>query len=346
MTFQRRELASTNEVPPRNGLRKAAEGLGNGCEPGLSKLSITVLLVVNILVVDDSPVDRHLIGGLLGKQPEMEIHFAGDGAEALAAIPQVKPDLIISDLQMPNVDGLELVKTVRQKYSSTPVVLITSHGSEKTAIEALKHGAASYSPKSLLGKDLLRTVRQVLELSQHVAASAVGNNQPVPTNLVFVLENDLGLIGPLIEYLQRALPEWSNRDRLQIGMAIDEALVNAMHHGNLEVDSHLRDGDDAEYYRQIQERRQRSPFSDRKVRIQAEFSDRHVCVQISDEGPGFDPAGIPDPTAEENVQKVGGRGLFLIRSFMNQVVHNQRGNQITFTKIRPALEADLGSPEG
>ena len=136
------------------------------------------------------------------------------------------------------------------------------------------------------------------------------------------------------------MPEWSNRDCLQIGMAIDEAVVNAMHHGNLEVSAHLRDGDDAEYYRQIRERRQQTPYCDRKVHVQAEFSDQHVCIQISDEGRGFDPAGIPDPTDEENIQKVGGRGLFLIRSFMNQVVHNQAGNQITFTKIRPTQESD------
>ncbi|MEE2825311.1 MAG: ATP-binding protein, partial [Planctomycetota bacterium] len=67
---------------------------------------------------------------------------------------------------------------------------------------------------------------------------------------------------------------------------------------------------------------------------------QHVCIQISDEGRGFDPADIPDPTSPENVQKVGGRGLFLIRSFMSQVVHNQVGNQITFTKIRPTLASE------
>ncbi|MCH2181555.1 MAG: response regulator [Mariniblastus sp.] len=295
-----------------------------------------VLRVVKILVIDDNPIDRHLIGALLGQQADMEIEFANDGGQALAMLPESKPDLIVTDLQMPVVDGLELVKAVKRDYSNLPVVLITSHGSEKTAIEALQHGAASYSPKSVLEKDLVRTVRQVLELSQHLAASAVVKNQPIPTNLAFVLENDLGLIGPLIEHLQHSMPAWSSRDQLQIGMAIDEALVNAMHHGNLEVSADLRDGDDAEYYRQIQQRRQQSPYCDRKVRVQAEFSDQHVCIQISDEGRGFDPADIPDPTAAENVQKVGGRGLFLIRSFMNQVVHNQVGNQITFTKIRPA----------
>ena len=294
--------------------------------------------VAKILVVDDSAVDRHLVSSLLSAEKHWEVEVAADGARALELINESEPpDLIVTDLQMPYVDGLQLVKELQATHSLIPVVLITSQGSEQTAIEALKCGAASYSPKSHLQKDLVRTVRQVLQLSQHVRASQMNAVQLVSTNLAFVLENDVGLIGPLIEHLQAKMPIWSERDRLQIAMAIDEALVNAMHHGNLEVDSRLRDDDDARYYDQIRERRVKSPFRERKVQVQAEFSDQHLCVQISDEGPGFDPCSIPDPTCDENIQKVGGRGLFLIKSFMNQVAHNAAGNQITMTKFKDQL---------
>jgi anti-sigma regulatory factor (Ser/Thr protein kinase) len=117
-------------------------------------------------------------------------------------------------------------------------------------------------------------------------------------------------------------------------MAIDEALVNAMHHGNLEVDSNLRDSDEQQYYDQIRDRRCQEPFCNRKVSVQAQFSEQHVCIQISDDGPGFDPSQVEDPTTDDNVQRIGGRGLFLIRAFMSQVAHNICGNQITMTKIR------------
>ena len=295
-----------------------------------------------ILVVDDNPVDRHLVGSLLNAVDEWDIEYATDGAHALVQLDTVQPDIIVTDLQMPYVDGLELVQRVRQDHSDIPVVLITSYGSEKTAVEALKCGAANYSPKNALRKDLVRTVRQVLDLSNHVRASRLKSNQPAPTNLAFVLENDLGLVGPLIEHLQTMMPAWSDRDRLQVSMALDEALVNAMHHGNLEVESSLRVDDESEYYERVRLRRTQTPFCDRRVHIQAEFSEQHLCVQISDEGPGFDPTTIPDPTDEENIQKIGGRGLFLIKSFMSQVVHNPTGNQITMTKIRPLeTAADL-----
>jgi len=107
-----------------------------------------------------------------------------------------------------------------------------------------------------------------------------------------------------------------------------------MHHGNLEVSSDLRDTDETLYYEQIKRRQTELPYCDRRVSVQAEFSSQHVCIQISDEGPGFDPAQVEDPTTDENVQRIGGRGLFLIKAFMSHVTHNQCGNQITMTKMR------------
>ena len=244
------------------------------------------------------------------------------------------PDLIVTDLQMPRMDGLELVRNVRKSFPQVPVVLITSYGSEQIAIDALRAGATSYAPKSMLQAALVRTIKQVLEMSKRMRYSNEGC-APASKQIAFVLENESTLIGPTIEHLQENLPSWSDRDRLQIGMALDEALVNAMHHGNLEVDSSLRDGDDErEYYDQIRARKHVDPFRHRRVRVEAEFSDRHICVQISDDGRGFDPQMIPDPTSDANLHKVSGRGLFLIRSFMDQVAHNLMGNQITMTKLR------------
>jgi CheY-like chemotaxis protein/anti-sigma regulatory factor (Ser/Thr protein kinase) len=294
--------------------------------------------VPKILVVDDSSVDRMLVGGLLGKEPTWQIEFAVDGKEGFDRLSDVAtiPDVIVTDLQMPRMDGLELVRQVRKSHPLIPIVLITSFGSEQIAIDALRAGATSYTPKTMLQSALIQTIKQVLEMSnrmQHIVAE----NETSTGHLTryYVLENESSMIGPTIEVLQENLPSWSSRDRLQIGMALDEALVNAMHHGNLEVDSSLRDGEDGtRYYEEIQARKDIEPYVNRRVRIEAEFSDKHICVQISDDGRGFDPGGVPDPTAESNLHKVSGRGLFLIRSFMDQVAHNAAGNQITLTKLR------------
>ena len=299
--------------------------------------------MVTILIVEDSSVDRMLIGGLLAKEATSsenlwEIEFACDGIEALERIRDYnKPsiDIVVTDLQMPRMDGLGLVKEVRQLMPHLPVILITSHGSEEIAVEALRAGATNYSPKSMLRVDLVRTVRQVLQMAAFMRYEHDTSSLPAPKQMAFVLENDSSLIGPTIEHMQENLPGWTDRDRWQFAMAMDEALVNAMHHGNLEVDSKLRDSDnESDYYDEIQSRKNKPPFCHRRVRVEAEFSEQHICVQISDDGQGFDPSNVGDPTAEENLLKTSGRGLFLIRSFMDQVAHNLTGNQITMTKIR------------
>ncbi len=296
--------------------------------------------MAKILVVEDSSVDRHLVGSLLSRQSDWNVDFATDGRHALNRLEEgspnfVSPDVIVTDLRMPEVDGLELVRALRVSHPQVPVVLITSFGSEQIAIEALRAGATNFSPKSSLHTDLVRTVGQVLDLAKRMKYDQSPGIHPSSKQVAFVLENELSLIGPTIEHLQENLPSWSDRDRLQIGMALDEALVNAMHHGNLEVESSLREGeDDQKYYDLIRDRKNSAPFCHRRVRVEAEFSDQHVCVQISDDGPGFDPSVVPDPTAEENLHRASGRGLFLIKSFMDQVAYNKVGNQITMTKLR------------
>ena len=289
-----------------------------------------------ILLVEDSEVDQQLVAGLIHNVQGWTLEVATGSQQALDSMNHALPDVVLSDMALASVDDMRLISQLREFDQCLPIVLLTSDGNEPMIAQALKMGATSFSPKSSRPNDLVRTIRHVIEMARHMQYTHDENFMPQPEQVAFVLENDLSLIGPLIERLQKSLPSWSDRDRLQVGMAMDEALVNAMHHGNLEVCSSLRNvesGDDA-YYEQVQRRKNESPFRNRRVRFEAEFSDKHICVQISDEGPGFNPSDVPDPRCEENLQKLSGRGLFLIRSFMDQVAHNISGNQITMTKLR------------
>lgn len=289
----------------------------------------------NILIVDDNPVDRRLITAALHEGPWNLIESV-TARDALKIIDSHPVNLLITDLEMPEMDGIELIRQVKQTCRSLPVVLVTNSENSRVAIGALKAGATSYCPKRSLMTDLASTVTQVLEIASRMHYTHDENLFPVPGNQLFVLENDLSLIGPTVENLQSHLPRWSDGDRLQIAMAVEEAITNAMHHGNLEVSSDLREGGDNEqrYYQAIQQRRNASPFSQRKVRIEAEFSQHHICIQITDDGRGFCPASVADPRDTENLRRISGRGLFLIRTFMDQIAYNAKGNQITMTKLR------------
>jgi anti-sigma regulatory factor (Ser/Thr protein kinase) len=124
------------------------------------------------------------------------------------------------------------------------------------------------------------------------------------------------------------------RDRIRVGVALEEALTNAMYHGNLGVDSELKASGDSLFVRVAEERRTQPPYRDRRIHVLARITTNEATISVRDEGDGFDPSKLPDPTDPANLELPSGRGLLLIRSFMDEVRHNPTGNQITMVKRR------------
>ena len=89
-------------------------------------------------------MERLLVEGLLRKNPDYRVELAENGKEALTKIAASPPDLVVTDLIMPEMDGLELVRTVRRRHPDIPVILMTAYGDETTVVDALEAGAASY----------------------------------------------------------------------------------------------------------------------------------------------------------------------------------------------------------
>ncbi len=100
----------------------------------------------------------------------------------------------------------------------------------------------------------------------------------------------------------------NDRDIFSIKLALEEALVNAIKHGNQM--NHLK-----------------------KIHVAYQLFPDHFDIQITDDGPGFDPSDVPDPTAFENLERPCGRGLMLMRHYMNEVAYNDLGNTVTMSKL-------------
>jgi DNA-binding response OmpR family regulator len=195
-----------------------------------------------VLVVEDSRTQALAVKSLL-QRARFTVDLAENGREALDAIRAVGPDVVVTDLQMPEMNGLDLVEAVRRDHLFLPVIVMTQYGSEAVAVEALEKGAASYVPKSALDRDLLRTVDEVLSAAASLRRRAVLRECIQATSSRFELPNDEQLISPLTERLEQDLAEMGLVDDLgivRIAVALREAILNAIHHGNLEVSSQLR----------------------------------------------------------------------------------------------------------
>jgi CheY-like chemotaxis protein/anti-sigma regulatory factor (Ser/Thr protein kinase) len=292
-----------------------------------------------VLIVDDSDVDRMFAGKTLEKEKELELEFCRGAREALEVIAGKTPDLVITDLMMPGMTGLELVDSVRANHPLLPVILLTSRGNEEIAVEALQRGAASYVPKRMLVTNLLETVQKVLALSGEHRGQARLMTCFREVHQSFVLENDSGLIPALVIHAENTAGELGLSDEsgwLQVGIALEEMLLNALYHGNLEISSKTREKDFRMYGALIKERMKMEPYRDRKIHVDLQFLPDQARFVVRDEGPGFDLGILPVENELPDVGKVSGRGIFLARTFMDELVFNQAGNEVTIVKRKAA----------
>ena len=131
--------------------------------------------------------------------------------------------------------------------------------------------------------------------------------------LVLELPNDLQQIERAVEYVMQRCAECEahgRRLRLNFRVSLTEALSNAMLYGN-----------------------ERDPR--KRVRVEVIVGEREITARITDEGVGFDPRHVPDPTVPDNLQRTCGRGLYLMRELMDEVYYNERWNQVTLVLRLP-----------
>ncbi len=288
-----------------------------------------------ILIVDDLLADRRIAEGLLGIDESISVQHAVNGKDAMEQIELHIPDLVLTDLQMPEMDGLELVRAIRTDYPLIPTILMTAKGSEDIARQALAVGAASYVPKRHLAIDLLETVQRV------IAASAVERTETRLMNRVvettYKFENDLSLLSSVVAHMRLAVQQrrlCDETDAMRVATGLDEALLNAFYHGNLEISSKLKEEDHDAFYDLTKQRLQEAPYCDRCITVNVKFTSDQATFVISDEGPGFNPKALPDPTDPEFLERPSGRGMLLMRSFMDDISFNDKGNQVTLVKTR------------
>lgn len=294
--------------------------------------------MTTILLVEDSAVDRTLVQGLLQREPAWLVRTAEDGADALASVSVSAPDVVITDLQMPNVNGLQLVAALRIHYPHVPVILITAHGSEELAVRALEQGAASYVPKSQVGERLASCVQQVLTHAHENRSYERLSGSMDYADFRFTLDNDPALFDRLIELVQEIALNMQLCDsgsQVRLGMALEEALRYMMLRGNLEC------GDDelAEINRRSQAgaeilrwKQTQPQFAARRLLVRCQLGQDEVRVVIIHQGPPFAAPPLADCGSE--LEAPAQRSLVLMRAFLDRVEFSSTGSEVLLIKRR------------
>jgi DNA-binding NarL/FixJ family response regulator len=162
----------------------SASRVGHGEMPDVGRSSVgrssrfrpelETVMPVRILIVDDHPVVRHGLKNLLEGHPGWEvIDEAEDGVEAVEKATELRPDVVVIDITMPRMNGLEACKRIREAVPECEILVVTQHDSPQMIREAMGAGAKGYVVKSNAARDLLAAVEAV---SQHTVFAALGRH--------------------------------------------------------------------------------------------------------------------------------------------------------------------------
>lgn len=272
-----------------------------------------------ILIVEDSEIGRRLLTEMLAGGP-YALEAVGDAEAALAVLADRTCHLVITDVNLPGMSGLDLLEHLRLHHPRLPVILVTAHASIETAVQALRLGASNFLQKPFSMADIQEIVRKSLrpwainagmratipEVTKRISMQLLSSTEVIDPVFYHVYSDALSLGFP-----ERVL-------RLNVYLALNEALANAVRHGNR--------GDPT-----------------KRVRVEVRLTPAEIEVEIQDEGDGFDPGELPDPTAADNLLKTSGRGVFLMRCYMDQVEYRDQGRTVVLRKFADSegLRAEL-----
>ena len=272
----------------------------------------------SILIVDDDPDIHHLLAAALGSG-EYLIADAYDGLEALSVLEARRCELVITDIRMPGLDGLELLRRIHEVRPNTKVLVMTAESTPATVISSLREQAAGYFSKPFSLDAVADMVARALG-----APAAQGDIEvlsAIPQWISLQLRCKLDTAEKLIPFLREMGTDLTAEEREDVGTAFRELLMNAIEHGG------------------------RSD-PNKTVQVDCVRTAKSIIYRVRDPGEGFSLDNLPHaaisnspdaPFDHVNVRdrlglRPGGFGILLIRNLADELIYNQKGNEVLLIK--------------
>ncbi|MBE7410659.1 MAG: response regulator [Leptospiraceae bacterium] len=286
---------------------------------------------LNLLIVEDHEPIRELFQAFLGEKHNLE--FASTGTEGLQLASEKNYDLIISDLNLPELEGLEMMQKLREKDINTPFVVITGHNTMKNELESFRLGALDFLVKPF-GFDAISAILEKFQKNFFITEKKklMGYHYLQSRKSSFILNSVMSEIQNYVKIILNEvenLPSVSKNDILVLKVILFELLANAIEHGNAGIgydEKHeLMKKEEIEYMNYIDSI---CAKSNKKVKVEICYSSAEVEVSIEDEGDGFDVESVPDPRLDPMKNLLSGRGIFITRLNIDSLTYNSKGNKV------------------
>ncbi len=272
----------------------------------------------SLLLVDDDPAVHELLAAVLRK-PDWQIDSAYDGLEGFARIEARPYDLVLTDVRMPGMDGLELLSRIREIRPETKVMVMTAESTPANIVRAIREKAFYYFSKPFSPSSVAEMIAQAVNTGHWQDDIEVLSATPEWISLR--LRCKMETADRLMQFVREMEMNLTPHDRENIAAAFRELLMNAIEHGG---------------------------ESDPNKRVQVTYvrTTRAIVYLIQDPGKGFsfdaiqhaaisnppdEPARHLEIRAEKGVRP-GGFGILLTRNLVDELIYNDKGNEVLFIK--------------
>jgi DNA-binding response OmpR family regulator len=288
---------------------------------------------MNILLIDDESNLLKLLRLPLTKRGHTitEAHNGKQGWDLFLDQSNVF-DVIVTDIRMPVLNGVELLKRLREKDYDIPVIIISAYEDIQSSIEVLRLGAFDFLLKPFKAKDLLAILERLEALQAH-------RKKPLEDISCFTEQINISIrsqtrfVTSVVSLLQERIKLFCKLQKIEvrnIGLCLHEALVNAVIHGNLEIPSELKNQSPQAFEKLLHEREASPSFANRQVYVRCQITTTQITFEIEDQGIGFNPEIIKHSDPLQMLPT--GRGILIITSIMDEVCWNSSGTCITMRK--------------
>jgi len=286
-----------------------------------------------ILIVDDQDSLRKLLVKYMLKAG-LEPIEAENGKRAIELFRLMRPSVVLSDIMMPEMDGLTLLKEIKKIDKQASVILMTGYGSEEVLIESLRSGATNYFKKPFNFQKITEVIKHIIKYRADLDSTQYYSPFITEEEKKFVFTTEEADIFPIINQiainLARLVP---TAEILNLKIGMEEIFKNAVEHGNLNISAEEKNQalDQGVFGKLINSRLQQNGNGRKKIFITAKLDQEAFSVTIRDQGKGFNWKSLPQPTAE-SLLSFSGRGILLTRIYFDEVFYNDRGNEVTLVK--------------
>jgi len=289
---------------------------------------------MNILIVEDDPATLSLVSEFV-KTMHMNPIIAKDGKEGLEAFKKFSPPIVITDIRMPKMGGLELVSAIKAESPETYITVTTAYDNPDYTIEAIKRGASSFLTKPFRVLDLYSIIQKQSYLVSESSTKIYIRHFIEQEIIKLKIKNTYIHMQSALDFLSKKCQDYLDLEELaKVRKALLEMLINAIEHGNLELsyEEKIVAMENNELQNLMSNLFETEPYASRMVEIEFIYQPSLLRWIISDQGKGFDFEEYLAPLRQSKFPLAPGKGIITSFFQVDSLKYEDNGRRVIIEK--------------